>query len=1458
MSLRDVVGRRVTRVCGLLLIAAGFGASTHAQTQTAYVTSVQPQGTFTAGSSPTVTVTIFRSSDLNTYTIQGGLALNPFFSETGSTVCCTFPPGTNTATATLTVNGVKTSENTGVLAKASYAWCSACGSNIIVFNDPGVTTPVTIQPVTMSASVNPSVVNPGGSNPELTVIVKNSLGNLLKGGPFASSVCDVFKGQSFLNYNQWDLSNPNVTAQYSLSLIQPPTTEVCNIQVYSYVVDGTLTATTTVTFQEPPNSADLGPSFPRSGCEGMCGSPINLTNGNTWLQADDYELPGLGGGLSLRRTWNSQWSNYSPWIQAGMFGDSWQSNFEKNIQVLSGGKQLRYWRGDGSAWFFTLNKSTWTLTSPVDERATLTFSSKTGYTLTLRDGSMELYNTNGYLTALQDRNGDQTTITYDGTTLNRVTKVTDAAGRVLQFNYANGILPKQVTSIQDSVGTIATYSYDANSRLLSATYADGSVINYNYDANGLMLSVTDQQGKILESHTYDDLRRGTSSQRANGVDALTVTYYDVGATAQAALSNSNSVPSNYLANTKIGNRYYVTTVSGSGCDSCVGRNNQSFAYDGSGNRTSSQDANGNQTTYSYDSNGNVTQVSRPVGSNTQTWQSTWNSFGEPLTQTDPLGKVTSYTYDTKGNLLSVKTPLANTTTFTYDTKGELLTITDPRLNVTTLTYTTAGLIASIKDAQGHLTQFQYDARGNRTAVTDALSQTTTYTYDSRNRLTKITYPTSPATSVQFAYDYRGRRTSVTDANSKVTQYAYDDADRLVSVTDAASGLTSYSYNNENNLTGITDANLRTTNFAYDTLGRVTKTTFPSVLVESYNYDANGNLTSKTDRKNQTINYAYDALNRLTSKSYPDTSSVSYTYDLANHLAQTSDSTGTYGFSYDADGRQTQASTTYSFIAGKTFAVGYGYDAASNRTSMTDPQNAATSYVYDTLNRLTSLTSPQGTFGFSYDTLSRRTQLTRPNNVTTTYTYDTLSRLLSVLHKLGAATLDGATYTVDNAGNRTSKTDELAGVTSNYSYDALYQLTQAVQGLNTTESYTYDAVGNRLSSLGVSPYAYNSSNQLTSKPGVTYTYDNNGNTLTKVDSTGTTTYAWDFENRLTSVTLPGSGGTVSFRYDPFGRRIQKSSSSGTTNYIYDGPNSLEEVDPSGNVLARYTQSQNIDEPLAMLRSAATSYYQADGLGSVTSLSSSTGALAASYTYDSFGNLTTSTGSLSNAFRYTAREFDTETGLYYYRARYYDPVAGRFLNEDPIRFEGGISFYPYAFNQPTSTVDPSGLKCSRPNFATLLKNYPLPDSYPTRPTPGKQTIWDLIGGKVASNNKAGTFTNSCTVRMSYALNRSGCQIPYVKGKTVSGTDANWYFYRLADLSAFLQSEWGTPEAISPDNWKEVLAGQTGIIQYEIRWSDATGHMALWDGATNADGPNYDYSNPVTRHYAPFSGLLFWPLN
>ena len=1020
------------------------------------------------------------------------------------------------------------------------------------------------------------------------------------------------------------------------------------------------------TLPPPPSLVDPGPS---TECEAKAGQPINLTTGDVWISKNDYSVPGLAGGLSITRTWNSLWNQSSPPFEAGMFGRGWTSDFEERLQVFNS-THIIYWRGSGNTWIFEApvgcTSCAYNLTSPANQQASLQYDSATTlYTLSFKNGTTKVFSNSGRLLEAIDRNGNQTTVSYDSS--DRIATVSAPGGQWISFTYGDSQYVNLATLAQDAVGTVAAFSY-VDSNLTQVVYADGSQINYAYDTAKNIISVSDSEGKVLETHTYDTDGRGLSSLRANSVDLITIQYPSGSST---ILTDSTGNTTTYLYST-ISNKTYLTAVQGPGCSSCGGSNDLSFTLDGAGNRLSRTDANGNTTSYTYDSAGNVLTRTNAA----ETWMYTYNSFGEVLSAEDPQGNTTTYLYDANGNLMSVAEPSPDDgstpgpeTQFLYDSEGELIKVTDPLRNSTTITYSPTGLISTIKNAQRKVTSFSYDERGNRTSITDAIGQTTSFVYDVMNRLTEVVYPDN--STQQYAYDFRGRRISATDANNIITSYSYDDADRLISVIDAANNQTIYSYDNESNLISITDGLNRTTSFVYDSLGRLTETKFPSTLFETYSYDNVGNLISKTDRNGQTMDYTYDQLNRMTQKSYTNYTGT-YTYDSLSRLTQASDSTGTYQFVYDNLGRLIQTITNYSFLPDKFFTISYGYDEASNRTSLTDPENGLTTYAYNALNLVTSLTDPdRKRFKWSYDAIGRRTEFSRPNSVKTSYTYDSLSRLLSISHAKRKNILDGATYTIDPAGNRTSRTPLPSDTNTNYAYDDLYQLITATQDSSTVESYTYDEVGNRLSSIAVSPYVYNSSNELTSKPGTAYTYDNNGNLLSKGDAGGTTSYVWDLENRLTSVTLPGSGETVSFQYDPFGRRIFKSSPLGTTIFVYDGANVIEEVSADGSWVALYTHALGIDEPLAMLRDDAMSYYLADGLGSVTSLTDSKGNVTSTYQYDSFGNLTASTGSISNPFRYTGREFDAETGLYFYRARYYNPSIGRFISEDPIRFGGGVN-------------------------------------------------------------------------------------------------------------------------------------------------------------------------------------------
>ena len=194
----------------------------------------------------------------------------------------------------------------------------------------------------------------------------------------------------------------------------------------------------------------------------------------------------------------------------------------------------------------------------------------------------------------------------------------------------------------------------------------------------------------------------------------------------------------------------------------------------------------------------------------------------------------------------------------------------------------------------------------------------------------------------------------------------------------------------------------------------------------------------------------------------------------------------------------------------------------------------------------------------------------------------------------------------------------------------------------------------------------------------------------------TYFYFDAENKLVQVdkynSTPTLISSVSYAYDGFGRRVKKSVNGVVMFYVYDNEDIRFETDGVGAIIAEYTHGPGIDEPLAMRRSGSNYYYHSNGLGSITALTNSTKAVVQSYVYDSFGQIISQTGSITNPYTFTGREYDPETGLYYYRARYDDARVGRFISEDPIGLAGGINLYSYVHSNPVNFVDPWGLLTS----------------------------------------------------------------------------------------------------------------------------------------------------------------------
>ncbi len=261
----------------------------------------------------------------------------------------------------------------------------------------------------------------------------------------------------------------------------------------------------------------------------FCGSPISLATGTTYIDESDLRIPGLGGGLSLTRTWISQWPASQSALQNGMFSPNWRSTYEERVFMVYENlfmysvNYLKYSRADGSFWSFAFGGGGG-LAAPQNVSASLTIPTTANpyWTILFQNGEQRrIDSTTGKLTTIIDRNGNTTQLTYDGA--NRLVTVTDPASRHLTFTYSSSS-SSLVTGVSSDVGLSLTYTYDAQGRLSQVTKPDLTTYSFAYDSHSLITSVTDSSGKILESHSYDGSGRGLTSSRAQGVEAVGISY----------------------------------------------------------------------------------------------------------------------------------------------------------------------------------------------------------------------------------------------------------------------------------------------------------------------------------------------------------------------------------------------------------------------------------------------------------------------------------------------------------------------------------------------------------------------------------------------------------------------------------------------------------------------------------------------------------------------------------------------------------------------------------------------------------------------------------------------------------------------------------------------------------------------------------------------------------------------
>lgn len=913
----------------------------------------------------------------------------------------------------------------------------------------------------------------------------------------------------------------------------------------------------------------------------------------------------------------------------------------------------------------------------------------------------------GYLTQIiQDDGGFEYTTIYKGF---------DASGNVQTVIFPGGL---ETTALFDSLG-----------RLYMETNATGIVTLYEYNDRGQVTrQIVDYTAdgitgeNIVTLYEYDnDGRLVHQSTSADGLVTETFTRYDI-------------------------NGRMVSQSDGQG-------NETRNIYNSAGQLVKTIDPAGNETRYEYTAEGLPEIVIDAENHKTKTVYDLFGRPRQVIQAFEELNLTTTYTYTVAGLVEQVKSPDGIVTCFEYDAlQRRTQTIQDcgpDGLNLTTqYAYDLAGNTVYVTDMRGIVTYTEYNALG-RVALTrqddggldyetstvyDAVTGNVDYTigvdgtrtqnvYDSFNRLEQICQDSTGLNlCTSYSYDRLSRQETVTDAEGIVHQTIYNAFGlpvQEIADADGVAATVTYEYDTLMNTVRVIDANGNATRYTYTNLQQLETEIYADGTDVAYTYDPRGNVATLTLADDSDITYSYDAANRQTQLVFSSGGSQSFTYDRASRMKKATQVLNghtvitAYGYNTVGD----VITTTQQLDSGTEWLTQYEYDYEQGERTVTYPSGAVRTYSDDVLNRLDTVEDGSSTViaDYDYDVINRFNTVAYPNGLTNRVDYDAVGRTEQVRVNDGANDIVDYTYGYDQVGNRTymQRNHQLGQPVDVYEYDRLYQLVNIWYGADATtpgaitsyeshEGYDLDVLGNRLTATtdGVTQtYGPNDGTKLTNvmnqyetAHGLPLGYDAKGNTLTD----GNSVYTYDILNRQTSVT--NGNGTTEYIYDARGRRIAKVNGSVTTHYIYDvNYRIIEERDNSEALVATYTYGVGMDEPLTMERGGQIYYYHRDGLGSITEVSNSVGVIVERYEYDVYGTATIYDGSnnvlsasaIGNPYLFTAREYDPESGNYYYRARYYSHELGRFLSRDPLGFAAGdYNLYRYVFNNSVTYTDPTG--------------------------------------------------------------------------------------------------------------------------------------------------------------------------
>ena len=696
--------------------------------------------------------------------------------------------------------------------------------------------------------------------------------------------------------------------------------------------------------------------------------------------------------------------------------------------------------------------------------------------------------------------------------------------------------------------------------------------------------------------------------------------------------------------------------------------------------------------YAYDASGNVLKQAI-LGTDGECLESStrYDLKDRATHRTNPAGGVTRYLYDRNDRLRKEINPYGYEpesddgagVSYTYDSRGNRIRTTN---------------------ALGEVVQeFSYNLRNQPVIQKDTFGNRTELSYELDGKIKDVRRSGNhQRTLQQYEYNARGQITGVVDGNQNPISYDVDSWGRITGIGFADGVKEGYEYTPAGQVSRTIDGNGNAVQYRYNSLGKVSERTDQLGFTETFRYDEEGNLSLHIDRDGRQLQRACNVFGQPVYEKASDaegkhTNISTWHYDSLGRVTRAVCDGKSYEYIYDAYGNLKEKRSN-----GKRL-VSYTHDRAGQITEIRDPEGVCTRYEYDILGRRSRIFNDDGLeVRYGYDALNRIRHIRYGNGVETAYTYDGDGNICTLETKAGENVLLSFAYRYDGNGNRTAKAGTqaaLGGITSeitagnnaldlSYAYDVRGQLLEERRN-GASVCYAYDKAGNRIRKTDVQGeirYLYNEKNQLIAEESPAdrkqFSYDRQGGIIEEKNAAGIRLFSYNSRHQQTRVETE-TGSVQENRYDAEGLRFELLENGRRTSFVYHDGELLQEEGREEQGTS-YHLGAGME---AFRRGQELSYYHRDEQLSTVFVTDGQGEIRNSYQYDAFGIPLETTEQLNNRIRYTGQQYDDVTGQYYLRARYYNPVAGRFMQEDIYQGDG-LNLYAYCGNNPVVYYDPSG--------------------------------------------------------------------------------------------------------------------------------------------------------------------------